>query len=65
MLRQFCEDLLVTLSVSQCLFWFTVSVFSRATAECYRHAAAGETRRYGAMLQESHGGSGTLAHHQK
>lgn len=27
-----------------------ISVFSRATAECYRDAAAGETRRYGAVF---------------
>lgn len=62
----FCEDKLekVLVIFSECLFWFVV-VFSRAPAECYCDAASGETRGHGAVLQESYGRSGTLAHHKK
>lgn len=42
-----------------------ISVFSGVTTKCYCDAAFGETRGHGAVLQESHGRSGTLAHYQK
>lgn len=58
------ETILATRSASKSLFSF-ISVFSRVTTECYCDAAFGETRGHGAVLQESHGRSGTLAHHQK
>jgi len=46
------------------LFSF-ISVFSGATTKCYCDAAFGETRGHGAVLQESHGRSGTFAYYQK
>ena len=58
------ETILVNLFGSKSLFSF-ISVFSRVTTKCYCDAAFGETRGHGAVLQESHGRSGTLAHHQK
>lgn len=42
-----------------------ISVFSGVTTKCYCDAAFGETRGHGAVLQESHGRSGTLAYYQK
>ena len=55
------ETIVVHLCICKSLSFF--SVFSRVTTECYSDAAFGETGGHGAVLQESHGRSGTLAYH--
>lgn len=55
------RSLFTSLTVRACFRFF--SAFSRVATECYSDAACGETGGHGAVLQESHGRSGTLAHH--